>query len=194
MRAIELQAITEEIVGSLEHGLFESPLITEWLGTDLQLRYSVCGLATAGLQRYLAEYHDVRTRRILIDLPEESPNGQTRHVFLRHGDDITIDPTYSQFFDYAGFTANAVSFDHSLAVHYPETKIAVIEDKSVDRFVATYALQAYRAGIALNGRAERSVEDLKKIYGSIWRPRVQSGCSLELDPMVTRLVERMADH
>jgi len=194
MRAGELQAITEEVVGSLEHGLFEEVKFTEFLGPELQLRYSLCGLATAALQRYLSEYHQLRTTRIIIDLPVVSPDGQTRHTFLRHDSHITIDPTYSQFFDYAGFSAIDASLDRSLSRHYPDTKIAVIEDEKRERFVGNYALQAWEAGLVVQGFPSRSVDDLEKIYRRIWEPETCRRFPTKQDAIVDNLVERMADH
>lgn len=191
MNTAELRTITESVVGPLEHGLLDEVKVTEFLGTDLQLRFSLCGLATAALQTYLRDCHDVRTTRIIIDLPETSPSLQSRHVFLRHNAATTIDPTYSQFFEYAGFSAIDVSLEPAYALHYPETKIAVIQDPEVDGFIASFAAQAWRAARAAHGEPERSVAEIEQLSRAIWKPEKARRFPAQPDPMVDRIVARM---
>lgn len=191
MRASELQAITEEAVGPLERGLYEEVGITEFLGPELQLRYSMCGLASAALQRHLIERHNTVTTPVIINLPDGSPSMQSRHVFLRYAGHITIDPTYSQFFEYAGFSAVDASLDRSLTVHYPETKILVLEDQKADDFIADFAVRALQAGRAIGHPKVPSLGKLQATYRQIWKPETGKRFSVPQDAIVDRLVERM---
>lgn len=193
MRARELRAITEDIAGPLEHGLLKEVQFTEFLGPELQLRYSLCGLATAALQRYLAERHNVPTTRVIVDLPEGSSDLQTRHVFLRHDGHISVDPTYSQFFDYAGLSAIDVSLDTSLSSLYPDEKILVLEDQKADDFIADYAVQALAAGRAIGNTEAPTMDELQTIYRQIWQPKTCRRFPAGQDAMVDRLVARMAE-
>ncbi len=192
MRSTELKAITENIVSPLEHGLMEEVKFTEFLGPELQLRYSLCGLATAALQRYLVERHEVQTTRIIIDLPETIPSLQSRHVFLRHEANISIDPTYSQFFEYAGFSAIDASNEPSLIPLYPETKIAVVQDIEADRFIADFAADAWRAARAAHRESsEITIDQLEQLYRRIWQPLTARRFPAKPDDMVDRIVAKM---
>ena len=94
----------------------------------LQLRGSVCGLATGALQLYVKQKHGMALDRRLA-VPEKAPRGLNsrllRHVVLFDGDDM-IDPSYSQFFSYVGLSPAAAKARPNLSTLYPSEKIAVI--------------------------------------------------------------------
>lgn len=193
MRVVELQEATRGVEASLGQALFNEMKFTEFLGPDLQLRFSCCGLATAALQRYLRERHDVETTRIIIDLPDLSPSMQSRHVFLRHNASITIDPSYGQFFEYAGFSAIDAVERPELANLYPEDKIAVVADEESGDFIARLATQAFAAAEQAFGQAERSVDELTELYRSIWQPKQAKRFLAPKDAMVDRIVTALSD-
>lgn len=191
MNAVELRAITDKVVGSLERGIQEEVGVTDFLGPELQLRYSVCGLATAALERYFAEAHGVATTRVIVNLPETPPSMQVRHVFLRHAKSITIDPTYSQFYEYAGILPHDAVENPQVAAVYPAEKIAVVDDKDCDLFIARLALDACSGAQSVLGESHRSVEELDAIFRGIWQPTSCKRFPAPQDPMVDRIVDGM---
>jgi len=191
MRVPELRTITDGVAGSLARGIQEEVKIIDFLPTDEVLRYSVCGLATAALQEYLREQYQVQTTRVIIDLPERSPSLQNRHVFLRHNRAITIDPTYGQFFEYAGMSVIDLVERPELAALYPEAKIAVIEDAEAKRFIGDLALRAYAAGQEAQGEASSSVEELESLFSAVWMPKVGRRFNTPVDAMVDRIIAKM---
>ena len=191
MRASELRTITEGVAGSLGRAVQKEVKFIDFLPSDDVLRYSVCGLATAALQRYLKECHDVQTTRIIIDLPERSPSMQNRHVFLRHMGSITIDPTYGQFFEYAGMSVIDTVERPELTTHYPSYKIAVVEDANVGEFITDIAHRAYLAGGEVQGESSSTEQELEQLYTAIWAPATAKRFPASDDVMVDRIVQKM---
>lgn len=152
----------------------------------LQLRGSVCGLATGALQLYVKQKHDVALDRRLA-VPEKAPRGLNsrllRHVTLFDGDDM-IDPSYSQFFSYVGLSPAAARARPGLATLYPAGKIAIIPASTSDKFAEGMAAHmqaieqevAYRRGPDLpayppeNSLIGTTVVEKTEVLRDIWNP------------------------
>lgn len=146
MNTPELRAITESAVGPLERALAKECL-THFLGPELQLRYSLCLVASTALKKHLKRRYDMTTETVIKDLPipADVAGGHTfSHVVLRY-ESNTIDPTYSQFMSYVGLRTYD-AFNHpELASLYPPSKIAVIPDNTHEEFASTMAARMYIA-------------------------------------------------
>lgn len=137
-----LEGLILPTVGGLERGLQrQSPHIPE----SLQLRNTVCGMATAALQLYLHEVHDVPTERLITyasDAPRGPNSRRLSHVVLRYCDYI-IDPTHGQFMSFIGLDPRTAS-DDGLEYLYPDEKVAVYEANRWREFANSFAKNAFR--------------------------------------------------
>lgn len=140
----ELRQLATRTAGLLERGLAHE-CITGVFGPELQLRYSMCGIATASLQKYLERRHGVTTERYIKDIPPFSKDTEKHtlsHVTLQH-ENIMIDPTYSQFMALGGLRVHDVLKGYRFNVLYPREKIAVIADEDRSSFAALLAKYLY---------------------------------------------------
>lgn len=175
---------------------------------ELQLRGSVCGLASSLLGRYLAQKHDIRTDRHIAAL-DWYPTGdhvQMRHVVLTDQETgAIIDPSFSQFFGLVGLTQSTAKEVPELRSLYPTNKIAVIEPGSERLF--GYKYSEYAARIApqvkahLGSRAivpippaglllDASHDQIHGIYDAIWERGLYQSYPEQVDD---EYVERMLD-
>jgi hypothetical protein len=154
--------------------------------TELQLRGSVCGLATGALQVYAREHHGILLDR-RMSVPKKAPRGINSRL-LRHiglfSEDEMIDPSYSQFFEYVGLNRLAVRANPELAQHYPVTKIATIELARTDAFADLIAEHAHSVESAiaqlggasqpalppLNSLVGATLEEKQEVFRDIWTP------------------------
>lgn len=182
--SFELRQITSDAAPLLEEALRLEEFPDYEPG--LQLRGSVCGLATGALQIYVKRRHDLMLDRRLA-VPEKAPRGLNyrllRHVALFDGGDM-IDPSYSQFFSYVGLSPSAVKKQPSLSTLYPSEKIAVIPAGAHEGFAdgmaahmhAIEAEVASRRGEDLvayppeNSLLGSALEEKKVTLRDIWDP------------------------
>lgn len=113
--------------------------------TDLQLRGSVCGLATGALALYIRDLHGIELDR-RIATPRKAPRGLNsrllRHVVLADGDTM-FDPTYSQFFTYVGLSQPATLVVPELRALFPEEKVAAISAEGTEAFADAMAARMH---------------------------------------------------
>lgn len=200
MGTSHLQLVVGDCEGPLERGVQRVQQFSEFLGSELQLRHSTCGIATAALQKYLKREFDIDTTRMIVDLPDAGAEFQERHVMLRSLD-ATIDPTYSQLLEYAGLSAIDASSSPDLTRYYPEAKIAVIEDRAKDAFVADFARIAFDLThsthpvlISEQSSAPFPIDDMGEItafFDPIWTPVMFRPFPVESQPEVNKAAERI---
>lgn len=178
-----LKAAALEATPKLENALSTEEL-TSMLSKEVQLRFTQCGLATAALQAYLLETHDIPTKRSIIKLPD-APRGLNfrtlSHVVLET-DDHVIDPTYGQFMNFVGLTPKSAD-QHNVAHLYPKPKILVFPKSKADIVAETFARHAHKldeAGVipedigayapvdALRGA---NFDEKLRVYSSVWTPQ-----------------------
>ncbi|MDB5165652.1 MAG: hypothetical protein JWM00_542 [Candidatus Saccharibacteria bacterium] len=200
MGTSRLHSVVGDCEGPLERGVQRVQRFSEFLGSELQLRHSTCGIATAALQKYLKRELDIDTTRMIVDLPEAGAEFQKQHVILRSMD-VTIDPTYSQLLEYAGLSAIDASSFHDLTTYYPEVKIAVIEDQAKDAFVADFARIAFDLThsthpvlVGERSSAPFPIDDTEEIavfFDPIWTPDRFRPFPVESQPGVNEAAERI---
>ncbi len=151
--------------------------------TELQLRGSVCGLATGALQLYAREHHGVLLDRRLA-VPEKAPRGINarllRHVGLFSEDEM-VDPSYGQFLEYVGLSRTAAQNNPQLERLYPVAKIATIDLAHTDEFADFIAEHAHkiepavaelnngqRALPPVNSLVGTSLDEKRDVYRDIW--------------------------
>ncbi|HEU4715514.1 MAG TPA: hypothetical protein VFS14_01660 [Candidatus Saccharimonadales bacterium] len=122
------------------------------LDPELQLRGTVCGLATAALQLYMSERHNIKLDR-RIATPEKAPRGlnsrRLNHVVL-FGDDEMVDPSFGQVYAYVGLSQRAAQERPALRQLFPDKKMAVVVKDSTDQFADDVAahMQAIEPEVA----------------------------------------------
>jgi hypothetical protein len=174
----------------LEKALLVGDWATNRFEASLQLRNSLCGVATGALQRYVKERHDITLER-RIGTPPKAPreinSRRMSHVVLlaeSEEENIVIDPTHGQFLRYVGLTpARATSHD-ALADLYLDPKIVMVgagETREFADVVATHAhriepqvQQAVYADADAFGSIDMLVgatlEQKKSVYRDVWNP------------------------
>jgi hypothetical protein len=153
---------------------------------ELQLRGSVCGIATGALQAYVRERHGLLLDRRLA-VPEKAPRGINsrllRHVGLFTEEEM-IDPSYSQFFEYVGLDRTAARNDSRFTQLYPVAKVAVIEVARSDAFADLIAEHAHaiepkvaqlreagqRALPPVNSLVGMRLVEKEEVFRDIWNP------------------------
>jgi len=153
---------------------------------ELQLRGSVCGLATGALGTYVRHMHGLELDRRMA-IPEKAPRGINSRL-LRHAalfiDDEMIDPSYSQFFEYVGLNRTEVMENPRLARFYPVTKVAIIDTARSADFADLIAEHAHTIESKVSRMREASHVDLpplnslagtdlrekEQVYRDIWNP------------------------
>ena len=152
---------------------------------ELQLRGTVCGLATAALQLYLSERHSIELER-RIATPSKAPRGlnsrRLEHVVL-FDDDEMIDPTFGQTYAYVGLSRSAAQERPALRRLFPAEKIAVIPKGQTNKFADGVArhmqsiepeVARLRGGIKAyppeNALVGRSSDEKQEILRDIWTP------------------------
>lgn len=140
----ELHKIISESTPLLEEALREHE--APQYATELQLRGSVCGLATAALQLYVRGRHNMLLDR-RIATPSSAPRGlsfrKLEHVTLFDRDTM-IDPSYGQFFAYVGLSREAVHAQPSMSQLYPDDKVAIIHRGTANTFAEDMATHMHR--------------------------------------------------
>jgi hypothetical protein len=206
----ELDSVVAASVPLLEQALHD--IEDDRFSPELQLRGSVCALATGALQQYVLGRHgtELERRLAVLDKAPRGMNGRIlRHVGLFNGQKM-IDPSYSQFFDYVGLDRLAARNDPRLASLYPETKVAVIDTGHSDDFADSIALKAQEIEETLAGMDDvarstlpplhsltgKSLAEKKEMYRYIWNPGnydlpfpIEGG---EQSPSLTRRIGRVA--
>lgn len=139
----ELYTIFSESALLLEKALHEKE--NHKYDVDLQLQGSVCGLATAALQLYMREMHDMDLDRRIVT-PRKAPRGLNsralQHVSLFQGGQM-IDPSYRQFFTYVGLSQDAAKAQPALKGLFPSDKIAVIRADKAGSFADRMAVHMH---------------------------------------------------
>lgn len=212
MGSIELGSIVSSSVPLLERALYDEE--EKRISPELQLRGTVCAVATGALQQFVRGRHGIELERRMAVL-DKAPRGLNsrllRHVGLFDGDTM-IDPTYSQFFSYVGVDRFTASADPQLAALFPDTKIAVIPAEDSDAFADSFARQAQDMEEAmaemddlvpqttyapLHALTGKSLDEKREVYRHIWRPSnyevtypIIGG---EQSPSLTRRIARIAD-
>lgn len=178
---------------------------------ELQLRGTVCGLATAALQLYVHDRHSIELDR-RIATPSKAPRGlnsrRLEHVVL-FDDDEMIDPTFGQVYSYIGLSRSAAQERPALRRLFPSEKIAVVSKGRANKFADSVArhmqsiepevaqlrggMKAYPPENALVGRSEAEKEEILR---DIWTPgQFKSfpldGQSSSFQSRALRLAERM---
>lgn len=180
----------QEVEAPLGRALQEHSPFLQWLDSDLQLSYSQCGIATAALQLYLAEQCGIKTHRRkaslpLLTTPYQRQDDPTQHVVLSTEDQRTICPTYTQFFELVGHSAQLAQRFPDMRALLPERKIALfreadeldfgevvaqealrIRDK-VQPVLAGRAMDFYASSLAILKNADEAT--VVAIYQSIWQ-------------------------
>lgn len=179
---------------------------------ELQLRGTVCGLATAALQLYTNERHGLALERRRA-APPKAPRGMNsrrlEHVGL-FDDDTMIDPTYSQFFSYVGLSQAAAGHHSGLATLFPKDKVAVIPRRQAQAFARSMAAHmhavepevlrrtssGYVAYPPENSLTGSSLAKKEEVLEDIWRPNGYKdfpldGQSISFQNRALRLAARM---
>lgn len=162
---------------------------------ELQLRNTVCGLATGALQLYAMEYYGVTLDRRIAS-PLKAPRGinsrQLQHVGLFDGADM-IDPSFGQFYTYVGLSPDAVLKRRALLRLYPSDKIAVTPVRQAARFADGVAAHMHEIEPeVLRLRGEQSLRlppdsslvgttqaEKQEVLRDIWDPRRYEAFPLE---------------
>jgi hypothetical protein len=178
---------------------------------DLQLRGTVCGLATAALQLYMQERHGVVLERRQTT-PDSAPRGlnsrRLSHVAL-FDDDSLIDPSYGQFYTYVGLSQAAAQEQRELRRLYPADKIAIVPQQRA----AAFADKTARHMQAVEPQAMRlrrpdspayppdkslvgtSLEDKRRVLRDIWNPNAYKPFPVEAQSSsFQRRALRLAEH
>jgi|APMI01.1.fsa_nt_gi hypothetical protein len=132
---------------------------------DLQLRGSVCGLASSLLARYLEQKHGIVTDRHIaaLDGHPTDDHVQMRHVVLtEQATGAMIDPSFSQFFNLVGLTQATVREIPELQSLYPINKVAVID--AGDERLFGYRYAEYAMNIAPRVRRHLGVRAVMPIH------------------------------
>ena len=180
----ELHTILSEATPLLETALRE--VEAPQYDTDLQLRGSVCGLATAALQLYVRNNHNLTLDRRIAS-PSRAPRGlssrRLEHVVLFDGSKM-IDPSYGQFFAYVGLSREAVHDRPKLARLYPDDKVVVINRGSSHSFADAMATHMHtiepevakqrnphlRAYPPENSLVDTTLDEKRAVLRDIWDP------------------------
>lgn len=180
----ELRKILSDGTPLLEKALreTEAPQYT----ADLQLRASVCGLATAALQLYARNHGVVLDRRIAS--PDKAPRGlnsrKLQHVVLFDRGDM-IDPSYGQFFAYVGLSREVAHHQPRLARLYPDDKVAVIDRGASRSFADDMAVRMHAIEPEVSKHRKPSIpayppenslvgttlDEKKEVLREIWNPK-----------------------
>jgi|GEM_PF-4629490 hypothetical protein len=184
----------------LERGVQRVQRFSQFLGEELQLRHSTCGIATAALQKYLKREYDIDTQRMVVALPELGVRFDSRHVVLRH-EGATIDPTYSLLLEYAGLGAVDASLSPELKSYYPDAKIAIIEDQTRDEFITQFARRAFELThsdhpVLVKNRPfvpflTSNVEEVAAFFDPIWSPEQFHPFPSDAQPHVDEAAEHI---
>lgn len=205
-----LRQIANEVTPHLESGLditaaegFRKP------APEMQLRASHCGIATAALQGYLREAHDIDTERLIATADLQVPGvggGRERHVMLRTPDGVYIDPTHGQFLSHIGLTWQVAETHHKTEL-FPDPKIMVTSD--LGKFATAYAVRVHmldeanavadnERGIELRttGKLRNTALALKQgFYNRLWSPDSMEPFPIEEQPEHMRKhARRIIDH
>lgn len=132
----------ESLEHKLEQGLghvYKGGLFS--LPPELRLRMGVCGIASIAVQEILRD--EGVSSQLLLSRPELPVDETMDHVFVMT-DDIIIDPTYSQFVQYAGVLPYDVARGDADDI-YPERKIEQFNFHEPQRVVRNLARAAERA-------------------------------------------------
>lgn len=177
-----LRHLADEATPLLEAGLKEFSGGPD-IPLELQLRTTKCGIATAALQQWLREVHDLETDRFIakadLEVQDITQSRRVSHVVLRTPEGLHIDPTYSQFHAHVGLT-HRVAVAQDKADLYPSQKIATFSDS--DMFASEYANHVYKTDIT--GKLEpgeieigtdgafRGVDEevMNDFYTRLWSP------------------------
>jgi hypothetical protein len=138
---------------------------------ELQLRGSVCDLATGALEAYVRRVYGLELDRRMA-IPDKAPRGVNSRL-LRHAvlftDSEMIDPSYSQFFEYVGLNRTEVMNNPRLARFYPVAKVAIIDTARSDEFAALIAEHAHTIEpkvIRLRGDSQLALPPLDSLVGT----------------------------
>jgi hypothetical protein len=135
----KLESVVAASTPLLERALYLE--VERRYATELQLRGTVCGLATAALQLYANERHGLVLDRRRVT-PPKAPRGMNsrklEHVGL-FDDNTMIDPTYGQFFSYVGLSQTAAQYQPGLVTLFPKDKVAVIPKREARTFARSMA-------------------------------------------------------
>lgn len=206
----ELRKILTESAPLLERALHDKEMPK--YPADLQLRSTVCGLATGALQLYFQERYGVMLDRRVAS-PAKAPRGlnsrRLQHVSLFDDDDM-IDPSFGQFYTYVGLNPDAVLKRRALLRLYPAEKIAVTPVRRAERFADSVAVHMHAIEPeVLRLRDERSLRlppedalvgttkaEKQEVLRDIWSPNGYELFPLEeqsssFQKRALRLAERM---
>jgi len=173
-----------EVEVPLGQALRDTLGVTEWLDAELQLTYSVCGVATAAMQRYL-ENQGIVTNRLKHDFTAITSGARIEgsHVVLETDDKRVIDPTYSQYFELVGLSSQLAQQFGDMRSLLPDERVAMFPTSAHKQFATDIARRAlairpevedalasrilnfHYSPPSLEGVAPRSVEDVYKV---IW--------------------------
>jgi len=132
----------ESLENKLEQGLghvYKGGLFS--LPPELRLRMGVCGIASIAVQEILRD--EGVSSQLVLSQPKLPVDETMDHVFVMV-DDTVIDPTYSQFVQYAGVLPYDVARGDADDI-YPERKIEQFNLHAPQRVVRNLAYAAERA-------------------------------------------------
>lgn len=143
----KLRTLADDATPLLEAGLKEFEVKHfQTYPQEIQLRASNCGIATAALQQWLREAHDVESQRLItradLTVANMAKSRRVSHVILKAEGGVYLDPTYSQFHAHVGLTPLAAGLEGNAEL-YPNHKIAVYADP--EAFAHEYAASVYAA-------------------------------------------------
>jgi hypothetical protein len=133
-----IREVVAQVEEPLSRGLGHRGLMASFVDSELRLGMTICGPVTACLQRIL-DHKGVETTRVRKKMTIRSGGFRpdtVDHVVLRHGE-VTIDPTYTQFYDRIGLSSYAANKNPAMKAILPTPKIAVFEDTELYHFSAT---------------------------------------------------------
>lgn len=206
----KLRTIADESTRPLERELARDRRnLAGGFGEDLQLRYTLCGIATAALQQYLLRRHAIPTDRLIATppkAPREVNSRRMSHVILRH-EGYIIDPTYSQFLTYVGVDAPEVLGNEELRKYFPTAKIAVMEAENSESFTDALAEHAYkiipdvklltadrRSSVApYNALVSATLPQIKIVFADIWNIDNYSAYPVDDQDGMLEAATRIAD-
>lgn len=152
----KLNLDTDRLATSLERGIVEHDkfLSARVIGPELRLRMPYCGLASIAVSSYLSSL-GYKTR-VIENTPDLTVGMDITHVLtevtLEEGT-VYIDPTYSQFMEYAGVSLYP-QYEH----FFPTAKIAVFDAENVDDVIVdpmTHASVSFLSSALFEEEADR---------------------------------------
>lgn len=175
---------TEQLEARLEQGLgdvYEGGLFS--LRQDLRLRLrGVCGVASIATQFVLHE-QGIQSELVLSQ-PKLPFDEAADHVFVLVDGETIIDPSYSQFIEYAGVTPHDVARGAAPEDTYPQRKIEQFntsEAGGIARVLAGASLRAMEVGVVPFDHFDRrlfarpelegmSEDEIAAHFTAIWNP------------------------